>query len=89
LSFALLAANLLLLYRWCARLAGSREAAIALPAFAASRHSTTSRPRWPPAPLRRAAAKWFAPCVEQAAVLRVEACSPVEGALILLERRAA
>ena len=39
--------------------------------------------------LRRAAAKWFAPCVEQAAVLRVEACSPVEGALILLERRAA
>ena len=39
--------------------------------------------------LRDAAATWFAPCVEQAAVLRAEACTPVEGALILLERRAA
>jgi predicted TPR repeat methyltransferase len=39
--------------------------------------------------LRDAAAAWFAPCVEQAAVLRVEACTPVEGALILFERRAA
>jgi predicted TPR repeat methyltransferase len=39
--------------------------------------------------LRDSAATWFAPCVEQAAVLRAEACTPVEGALILLERRAA
>ncbi len=39
--------------------------------------------------LRDAAAAWFAPSAEQATVLRSEACTPVEGALILLERRAA
>ncbi len=38
--------------------------------------------------LRDAAAAWFAPSAEQATVLRSEACMPVEGALILLERRA-
>jgi predicted TPR repeat methyltransferase len=39
--------------------------------------------------LREAAARWFAPCVEQRTVLRSEASTPVEGALILYERRAA
>ena len=39
--------------------------------------------------LRDAAAAWFAPSAEQATVLRSEASTPVEGALILLERRAA
>jgi predicted TPR repeat methyltransferase len=39
--------------------------------------------------LRNAAAAWFAPSAEQATVLRSEASTPVEGALILLERRAA
>ena len=39
--------------------------------------------------LRAAAARWFAPRVEQATVLRSEASTPVEGALILFERRAA
>jgi len=42
-----------------------------------------------PSALRDTAAKWFAPCVEQATVLRTEASTPVEGALILFERRAA
>ena len=41
------------------------------------------------AALRQSAAKWFALCVEQATVLRAEACTSVEGALFLLERRAA
>ena len=39
--------------------------------------------------LRSAAAPWFASCVEQTTVLRSEASTPVEGALILFERRAA
>ena len=39
--------------------------------------------------LRDTAATWFAPCVEQPTVLRSEASTPVEGVLILLERRAA
>jgi predicted TPR repeat methyltransferase len=39
--------------------------------------------------LRDAAAAWFAPSAEQATVLRTEACTPVEGALVLFERRAA
>ena len=39
--------------------------------------------------LRDAAARWFAPCVQQATVLRSEASTPVEGALILFERRPA
>ena len=39
--------------------------------------------------LRDAAAAWFSPCVEQKTVLRSEASTPVEGALILFERRAA
>jgi len=39
--------------------------------------------------LREAAARWFAPFVAQATVLRSEASTPVEGALILYERRAA
>jgi predicted TPR repeat methyltransferase len=38
--------------------------------------------------LRDTAAPWFAPCVEQTTVLRSEASTPVEGALILFERRA-
>lgn len=39
--------------------------------------------------LRDAANTWFEPCVEQPTVLRSEASTPVEGVLILLERRAA
>ena len=39
--------------------------------------------------LRSTAAPWFAPCVEQATILRSEASASVEGALILFERRAA
>jgi predicted TPR repeat methyltransferase len=39
--------------------------------------------------LRDAANAWFEPCVEQPTVLRSEASTPVEGVLILLERRAA
>jgi len=38
--------------------------------------------------LRNTAAPWFTPSVEQATVLRSEASTPVEGALILFERRA-
>ena len=39
--------------------------------------------------LRETAATWFESCVEQTTVLRTEASTPVEGALILFERRAA